>query len=243
MNYSPETVYEAFAELSQYMFDWLRPDAISVVVEARGASRVLGYTSTGYGADGIALPMTIDDLAPRVEAVRAAMYMPGTGTWFSARIIVTREGVADAEYNYDDEPHRGRTMDTVEWVRDLRRYPRDAANLPEWLLDAVADAYRRFPGIRDADIAAGYPWAIAADRITSPGGHLAEFGGVGVLSLNNLEHNLNGIIEAPTPGEIFIESAMKSQGNTEIPEWFEVRQVVTGSDTWTVDEFDNRFWG
>lgn len=73
------------------------------------------------------------DVPPLLKALRAAMYRPGYGTWFSAVVTVTAAGKLDASYNYDDEPAWFYPVDPGSYAADMREFPRDDAHIPEWL--------------------------------------------------------------------------------------------------------------
>ncbi|WP_415855455.1 hypothetical protein [Sinomonas sp. G460-2] len=65
------------------------------------------------------------ELSVALRKLRAASYRAGKGTWFSARIVVTPDGAATAECNYDDEPDFGpEGVDSGAYV--------NGANLREW---------------------------------------------------------------------------------------------------------------
>ncbi|GGC97119.1 hypothetical protein GCM10011512_25160 [Tersicoccus solisilvae] len=80
-----------------------------------------------------------DEVDDAVDDLRAAMYRPGSGTWFSAVLTVTAAGKADASYNYDDEPTWPFPVDPQVYATDLEAFPRDDAHLPEWLRQKVRD--------------------------------------------------------------------------------------------------------
>ncbi|SMC83426.1 hypothetical protein [Janibacter indicus] len=64
-----------------------------------------------------------------------AMYQPGKGTWFSMECTVEPSGEYHFTFNYDQPvvfDDREPTDDT--WMNDLRRYPRDWDNIPDWHL-------------------------------------------------------------------------------------------------------------
>lgn len=75
-----------------------------------------------------------------LEALRAAHYREGTGTWFSAQIVVTKDGGATAKYNYDDEPDWGEApVDSLAYVDDQEVFPRREEKQPEWLKLKLAE--------------------------------------------------------------------------------------------------------
>ncbi|MBB5643550.1 hypothetical protein [Cryobacterium roopkundense] len=81
-----------------------------------------------------------DELYDALKALRAACYRPGTGTWFSIRVVVLATGAGTAEYNYDNEPDFGLGgIDPICYVTDQDRFPRDEDKQPEWLKLRLAE--------------------------------------------------------------------------------------------------------
>lgn len=72
-------------------------------------------------------------LSRAMKELRDAAYKPGSGTWFSIKMVVTATGSATTEYNYDDEPQWDFPVDSAAYVRDQEKYPRDANMMPRWL--------------------------------------------------------------------------------------------------------------
>lgn len=81
------------------------------------------------------------------EQVRAAMALPGAGTWFSMELTMSfwdrGTGVgasADMSFDNDHEPSWGHPVSPAAYVRDLQDYPRDEDHMPEWLRARVVEA-------------------------------------------------------------------------------------------------------
>lgn len=91
-------------------------------------------------ADGryfsVAAPNEVRESARRL---RAACYRERGGTWFSAKIVVTAAGSAQAEYNYDQEPEWDAPVDSVLYTNDQDQYPRDETAQPAWLRQRIAE--------------------------------------------------------------------------------------------------------
>ena len=67
------------------------------------------------------------------ERLRAGMYAPGLGTWFSATFTLTFPFTYDVRYDREGEP-RWRTPPPPDAVEDeRRRFPRDPEHTPGWL--------------------------------------------------------------------------------------------------------------
>jgi hypothetical protein len=123
--------------------------ALYQTVPLGASSLVFEFSQVGRGAEGFAdgvvadgqIPVRLDrgvlDLA---KSLRSAMYRPGVGTWFSAKITVTAEGSMDADFNYDDEPQWDEGVPAHWFVTDLERFPREDSAIPEWLKAKIAQA-------------------------------------------------------------------------------------------------------
>ncbi|SMG29122.1 hypothetical protein [Agreia pratensis] len=79
------------------------------------------------------------ELSKALAELRAASYREGAGTWFSIKITVTAAGAATAEYNYDEEPEWDAPVDSVAYVADQEKFPRDVDKQPEWLKQKLAE--------------------------------------------------------------------------------------------------------
>lgn len=77
-----------------------------------------------------------------MKSLRDVMYRPGSGTWFSATITVSHTGRASADFNYDNEPYWETPVASVLYAQDLEKYPRDDAEIPDWLRQQLTEAER-----------------------------------------------------------------------------------------------------
>lgn len=75
------------------------------------------------------------DALDRLDDLRAAMYRPGAGTWFTARFSVFADGRITTDFDYDNEP----TYDFApnSWIADAENFPRTPENTPAWLTAKV----------------------------------------------------------------------------------------------------------
>ena len=78
-----------------------------------------------------------------ITRLREAMYQPGLGTWFSAVLRVDRSGAVDGRFDYESEPEWDAPVDSIAYVTDFEKYPRDIENQPEWLQAKLAEGYER----------------------------------------------------------------------------------------------------
>ncbi|MFE6920294.1 hypothetical protein ACFVAV_04525 [Nocardia sp. NPDC057663] len=66
-------------------------------------------------------------------ALRTRMYVPGTGTWFTAVYTLDNSGDVTLEFNYDGEPDFFPRLVNGIYFLDQQRYPRAWAHTPKWL--------------------------------------------------------------------------------------------------------------
>lgn len=72
------------------------------------------------------------------DELRAGMYQEGKGTWFSMRYVISRPGKFNVDFNHDEDP--GITFPTSQgFTKDLRYFPREEANIPEWLREKLRE--------------------------------------------------------------------------------------------------------
>lgn len=73
-----------------------------------------------------------------MDELRAGMYQEGKGTWFSMRYVISRPGKFNVDFDYDEDP--GITFPTSQgFTKDLRYFPREEANIPEWLREKLRE--------------------------------------------------------------------------------------------------------
>ena len=75
------------------------------------------------------------DTYDRLDDLRAAMYRPGVGTWFTARFAVYADGRITTDFDYDNEPVFPFAPNS--WVADAEAFPRAPQNTPAWLAAKV----------------------------------------------------------------------------------------------------------
>lgn len=100
--------------------------------------RILGGTG-GYSADLVKGDrreriQPNPDVFPLMDEHRELAYRPGTGTWYTATIVLTADGGLDAQFDYDNEPELRQPVAPEHYREDARRYPRDIDHVPMWLL-------------------------------------------------------------------------------------------------------------
>jgi hypothetical protein len=74
-----------------------------------------------------------------MRQLRTAMYEPGKGTFYSAKIDVTAaDGSVQTHFEYDEEPQI--EVHPAQFAADLEQFPRDDEHIPAWLRQRVSEA-------------------------------------------------------------------------------------------------------
>lgn len=77
------------------------------------------------------------------QSLRAIMYRPDKGTWFSASYQLTRPSSFAVSYNFDHEKKFGRPEPSViDYFEDFEEFPRSPENTPAWLQEKIDEAER-----------------------------------------------------------------------------------------------------
>lgn len=79
-----------------------------------------------------------DEVRQLLLRLREAMYEPGTGTWFSSRVILDAPSKIYVKYNFDWDPLWNPSIAPEGWTRDLEAFPRTEEHIPEWLRAKLA---------------------------------------------------------------------------------------------------------
>lgn len=77
-----------------------------------------------------------------MRSLRSSMAQPGSGTWFTASIVLTPEGGFSMEADYDNEPAWKVPVVALTYAEEQELFPRDEANQPEWYKAEVARGVR-----------------------------------------------------------------------------------------------------
>jgi hypothetical protein len=96
---------------------------------------------TGRMADGttpaVFVPAVLEE---SMVAVRASMYEPDRGTWFSARLTLSPPEELHVEFNFDADPEWWPSVPARLFVCDLDAFPRSREHIPDWLTEKLAEA-------------------------------------------------------------------------------------------------------
>ncbi len=84
-----------------------------------------------------------------LRELRHRMYVAGSGAWYSMTLDIDPDRTATATYDFDEEPEFDPTPDASVYVRDLQRYKRKDAHVPQWLREKIEQT--RSPGDSAAD--------------------------------------------------------------------------------------------
>lgn len=141
-----EAQQQAFRELGMQLFRLLQPgddavtySAASVAGGMNVALRVVAAAGDHDGPEGRFRELAAsDDLVAATARLRRACALPDKGTWFTARIVVTSDASASADYEWDEEP-RIAVDDPEDWLIDSETFPRSPDNTPAWLAARIGE--------------------------------------------------------------------------------------------------------
>ncbi|MCP2261552.1 Protein of unknown function (DUF4237) [Streptoalloteichus tenebrarius] len=113
----------------------LPPGWEEVEIDYRAAGRYVEMPVTVHFVTGATQSWNPPpEVGQRFAELRAGMYRPGRGTWFSARFQLNHPDRYSIQYNRTDEPSwHGQPPPPAAFVDELRFFPRDEENTPEWL--------------------------------------------------------------------------------------------------------------
>ncbi|MGQ0837616.1 glycohydrolase toxin TNT-related protein [Actinokineospora sp.] len=112
----------------------------SISVDFRAIGRYTEATGRITFADESTEEMPISpDLAGLFARLRAGMYREGRGTWYNARYQLDQPSAYNLEYDRE-EPRWAAIPPPPAFADDLRMFPRDEENVPDWLVRRIAAA-------------------------------------------------------------------------------------------------------
>lgn len=108
--------------------------------EFRGTVQISGARLESITADSAMERHSVPKVAMReFDRLREAMYEPGRGTWFTARLVIDQSGGYEIDFDYDFEPDFNPRLTAGAYALDLRHFPRDDAHTPIWLQDKLRE--------------------------------------------------------------------------------------------------------
>ncbi len=125
--------------------------ALLNLVPEQGWRRIDLFGSMTVPVQELALTVIMDDgsrpeIRPPHELnvvlakLRALMYEPGRGAWFSARISMNPPGAIFYNCNFDHEPRLTPPISGENYAEDLKIFPREPEHIPDWLQERLAPA-------------------------------------------------------------------------------------------------------
>lgn len=118
-------------------------DAIVVNVNELAPVQYQTAAAVDSAGESESIPLSWDVDPDVFSRLREVMYRPGSGTWFSAEFRVDRSGRMDSDYVYDLEPDWTTPVDSIAYVTDFEKFPRDLEHQPQWLRDRLSEGYER----------------------------------------------------------------------------------------------------
>ncbi|GLZ43273.1 hypothetical protein Acsp05_68970 [Actinokineospora sp. NBRC 105648] len=110
----------------------------SISVEYRALGRYMETTGRVTFADETSDELKLSpDITMLFSRLRAGMYREGRGTWFNARYQLDQPSAYNLEYDRE-EPKWIAPPPPPAYADDLRTFPRDEENVPEWLVRRMA---------------------------------------------------------------------------------------------------------
>jgi hypothetical protein len=129
---------QVIQEIGRVILRALPPGWAESTIEYRAAGAHRELAAHLVAPNGTVVP-----LAPPSEVwelfgrLRAGMYQPDRGTWLSALYRLQRPSSYSVDFNGDYEPVWDTLPTPADLADELRRYPRAAENVPQWLGEAV----------------------------------------------------------------------------------------------------------
>ncbi|MER7016110.1 hypothetical protein ABT324_32180 [Saccharopolyspora sp. NPDC000359] len=143
MSTPPDNSAPEADEIRQQVVDSLLANAPSdwaeIQLDFRASSTICQAEVSGSVLSGSPLLMPPPDgTTGRLKALRAVMFEPGRGTWFSLHLGVQRGGSPQYRFNYTDDPHWRPPVAPTVFTLDQERFPRDDQYIPDWLRERLA---------------------------------------------------------------------------------------------------------
>ncbi|GAA5031567.1 hypothetical protein [Actinopolymorpha pittospori] len=125
---------ELYQSIGQALADSLPSDWVATEVVCSMINRASEFTCTYTDATGeevqFALPDEVDDY---FAALRALLYEPGKGAWYTAVFRLDDAGRFSVDFDYEGRPAFRLWPSDQAWRDDLAKFPRDPDLIPAWL--------------------------------------------------------------------------------------------------------------
>lgn len=144
---SPIEQHELLAEIARRLLAVMPAEFGTAELDAFVLAGASGYQLRVDAGDPAAMrrvtiPSGLDAV---LRELRAGMYDPRRGSWYSLIFELSGDGAFAVQYNYDRRP-----SDTIldeEFARDLTTFPRAEEHLPDWLKQVMATSANVFGSV------------------------------------------------------------------------------------------------
>lgn len=119
----------------------LPPEWAELQLTFRGSSTICQLSLSGSTTTGEQLLLSPPrEVSALLRQLRAAMYEPGVGTWFSVQITLRRGSNTDFRFNFTEDPKWSPPVAPTVFTLDQEAFPRDANHIPDWLAERLEEA-------------------------------------------------------------------------------------------------------
>ncbi|MGY4644494.1 hypothetical protein [Cellulomonas sp. URHB0016] len=106
-------------------------ESMTLVYEEVGDEATHGVTASTATGPARATDRFDRDARRLLSELRARMYRPGAGTWYTATVVAHATGGTTVDFDHDHEPQSRFAPDS--WAVDAGRFPRAPEATPAWL--------------------------------------------------------------------------------------------------------------
>ncbi|GAA4427263.1 hypothetical protein GCM10023169_27010 [Georgenia halophila] len=116
---------------------WTRARVLARMIGKRGEI-VAAYTDEEGNQKALTgLPA---DVGRAMAEIRQASYEEGKGTWLAALVTLERGGKLTLNIDRSSEQKWTKPPEPGDYTEDLKRYPREAENIPDWMREKLDEA-------------------------------------------------------------------------------------------------------
>lgn len=102
--------------------------------EYRATIQIDGDRLESVSPDGVVTRISAPfAVMEQLSDLRSAMFVPEVGTWFTARVVIDRDGDCHAAFDYDSEPDFVPPLTADAYALDFEYFPRSREHAPLWL--------------------------------------------------------------------------------------------------------------
>lgn len=138
MPMDPEQQEQLVRQIGRALLGVVPPDWQRLRAEYRAAGRHIEVDVLFSGPDQIPRPIRPPlDVVRMLGDLRAAMYLPGRGTWLSVIYELAAPSSFSVNYDADTEPPWRNVPPLIGFQDELRMFPRSDERIPSWLRQRV----------------------------------------------------------------------------------------------------------